>query len=49
MNDLLQTQLFGSYFSSLSAHSYSHDLSKEPKSVLKLLGFRFGLYPRTDS
>ena len=49
MNDLLQTQLFGPYFSSLSAHSYSHDLSKEPKSVLKFQGFRFAPYPRTDS
>ena len=49
MNDLLQTQLFSSYFSSFSAHSYSYDLSNEPKSVLKLLDFHFGPYSRTTS
>ncbi len=42
MNDQLQTQLSGPYFSSFSAHSYSYELSNEPKSVLKLLDFRFG-------
>ena len=49
MNDLLQTQLFGPYFISFSAHSYSYDLSNEPKSVLKLLGFRYGPYSQTAS
>ena len=49
MNDQLQTQLFGPYFSSFSAHSYGYELSNEPKSVLKLLGFRFAPYSRTAS
>ena len=49
MNDQLQTQLFGPYFSSFSAHSYCYELSNEPKSVLKLLGFRFDPYCRTGS
>jgi hypothetical protein len=49
MNDQLQTQLFGPYFSSFSAHSYSYELSNELKSVLKLLAFRFGPYSRTTS
>ncbi len=49
MNDRLQTQLFGPYFSSFSAHNYSYELSNEPKSVLKLLDFRFGPYSRTGS
>ena len=30
MNDRLQTQLFGPYLSSFSAHSYSYELSNEP-------------------
>ena len=49
MNDRLQILHFGPYFSSFSAHSYSYELSNEPKSVLKILGFRFGLYSRTAS
>ena len=44
MNDRLQTQLFGPDFSSFSAHSYGYDPSNEPKSVLKLLDFRFDPY-----
>ena len=47
MNDQLQTQLSGTYFSSFSAHSYCYELSKELKSVLKLLDFRYGPYSRT--
>ena len=39
MNGRLQTQLFGPYFSSFSAHNYCYVLSNEPKSGLKLLGF----------
>ncbi len=42
MQDRLQTQLFGPYFGSFSAHSYGYELSNDPKSVLKLLDFRFG-------
>jgi hypothetical protein len=49
MNDRLQTQLFGPYFSSFSAHSYSYGLTNGPKSVLKLLDFRFDTYFRTAS
>jgi hypothetical protein len=49
MNDRLQTQLFGPYSSSFSAHSYCYELSHEPQSVLKLPGFRFGPYSRTAS
>ena len=49
MNARLQTQLFGPYFSSFSAHSYGYELSNEPKSDLKLPGFRFGPYSRTGS
>jgi hypothetical protein len=49
MNERLQTQLFGPYFSSFSAHSYCYELSIEPKSVLKLLDFRFGSYSRIAS
>ncbi len=49
MNARLQTQLFGPYFSFFSAHSYGYELSNEPKSVLKLPGFRFGPYSRTGS
>ena len=41
MRARLQTQLFGAYFGSLSAHSYGDELSNEPKSVHKLLDFRF--------
>ncbi len=42
MRDRLQTQLFGPYFGSFSAHSYGYELSNDPQSVLKLLDFRFG-------
>ena len=42
MKDRLQTQLFGPYFPSFSAHSYGYELSNDPKSVCKLLDFRFG-------
>ncbi len=49
MNARLQAQLFGSHFSSFSAHSYGYELSNEPKSDLKLLGFRFDPYSRTGS
>ena len=42
MRDRLQTQLFGPYFGSFSAHSYGYELSNDPKSVLNLLDFRFG-------
>jgi len=49
MNARLQTQLFGPYFSSFSAHSYGYELSNEPKFDLKLPGFRFGPYSRTGS
>jgi hypothetical protein len=49
MNDRLQTQLFGPYFSSFSAHNYSYELSHEPKSVLKLLDFHFDPYSRIAS
>ncbi len=42
MQDRLQTQLFGPYFGSFSAHNYGYELSNDPKSVLKLLDFRFG-------
>ena len=41
MRDRLQTQLFGPYFGSFSAHSYGYELSNDPKSVIKLLDFRF--------
>ncbi len=37
------------YKPSFSAHSYGYELSNEPKSVLKLLDFRFGPYCRTAS
>ena len=49
MSDRLQTQLFGPYFNSFSAHSYSYEQSNESKSVLKLLDFRFGPYSRIAS
>jgi len=49
MNDRLQTQLFGSYFSSFLPHSYGYEAANELKSALKLLGFRFGPYSRTGS
>ena len=42
MRDRLQTQLFGPYLVSFSAHSYGYELSNDPRSVLKLLDFRFG-------
>ena len=42
MRDRLRTQLFGPYFGSFSAHSYSYELSNDPKSVRKLLDFRIG-------
>ena len=42
MRDRLQTQLFGPYFDSFSAHSYGYELSNDPKSVRKLLNFPFG-------
>ena len=42
MRDRLKTQLFGRYFGSFSAHSYGYELSNDPKSVRKLLDFRFG-------
>jgi hypothetical protein len=47
MNDQLQTELFGPYFSSFLAHSYSHELSNDPKPVLKHLNFHIGPYYRT--
>jgi len=49
MNDRLQTQLFGPYSSSFLPHSYGYEAANELKSVLKLLGFRFGPYSRTNS
>jgi len=49
MNDQLQAQQSGPYFSSFSAHSYCYELSNELKSVLKLLDFRYGPYYRTAS
>ena len=49
MNDQLQAQLSGPYFSSFLAHNYSYELSNEPKFVLKLLGFRFGPHSRSAS
>jgi len=49
MNDQLQNQQSGPYFSSFSANSYCYELSKELKSVLKLLAFRYGPYSRTAS
>jgi hypothetical protein len=49
MRARLQTQLFGPDFSSFSAHSYGYELSNDPKSGLKLLDFRYGLYSRTAS
>ena len=42
MRARLQTQLFGQDFGSFSAHSYGYELSNDPKSVRKLLDFRFG-------
>ena len=45
----LQIQLFGPYFSSFSAHSYSYEPSNELKSVLKQSNFRFGPYSPTGS
>ena len=41
MRARLQSQLFGQYFGSFSAHSYGYELSNDPKPVLKLLDFRF--------
>jgi hypothetical protein len=49
MNDRLQTQQFGPYFSSFLPHSYGYEAANELKSVLKLLDFRFGPYSRTGS
>ncbi|MDF1579689.1 MAG: hypothetical protein P1P74_02795 [Desulfuromonadales bacterium] len=49
MNDRLQTQLFGSYFSSFLPHSYGYEAANELKSALKLLDFRCGPYSRTGS
>ncbi len=49
MIDQLQIQLSGPYFSSFSAHSHCYELSKELKSVLKLLNFRYGPNSRTAS
>ena len=49
MNDRLQTQPFGPYLSSFLAHNYSYELSNDPKSVLKILDFRFAPYSRTAS
>ncbi len=49
MNARLQTELFGPYFSSVSAHIYGYELSNEPNSDFKLPGFRFGPYSRTGS
>ena len=49
MNDQLQTQLFGSNFSTFSAQNYNYELSNELKAVLKLLDFRLGPYSRTGS
>ena len=49
MIDQLQSQLFGPYLSSFSAHSHCYELSNELKSALKLLTFRYGPYFRTDS
>jgi hypothetical protein len=49
MIDQLQAQLSGPYPSSFSTHSYCYELSNELKSVLRLLGFRFGPYSRTAS
>ncbi len=45
----LQIQLFGPYFSSFSAHSYSYEPSNELKFVLKQTNFRFGPYCPKDS
>ena len=45
----LQIKLSGPYSSSFSTHSYCYELSKELKSVLKLLDFRYGPYSRTAS
>ena len=42
MRARLQTQLFSQYFGSFSAHSHGYELSSDPKSVRKLLDFRFG-------
>ena len=42
MRARLQTQLFDPYWGSFSAHSYGYELSNDPKSVRKLLGFRIG-------
>jgi len=47
IQDRLQSQLFGPYFSSFLAHSYGYELSNEIKSVLKLQAFRFDPYSRT--
>jgi len=49
MNDRLQNQLFGSYFGSFLPHSSVYEAANEPKSALKLLGFRFSPYSRTAS
>ncbi len=37
------------YKPSCLAHIYGYECSNEPKSVLKLLDFRFGLYCRAAS
>ena len=42
MRAQLKIQLFGPYYGSFSAHSYGYELSNDPKSVRKLLDFRFG-------
>jgi len=42
MRGWLQTQLFGPYPSSYLALSYGDEFSNDPKSVLKLLDFRYG-------
>jgi len=49
MNGRLQTQLFGSYFSSFLPHSYGYEAANELKSARKPLDFRFGPYSRTGS
>ena len=46
---LLHIRLYGPYFSSFSAHSYSYEPSNELKSVLKYPNFRFGPYSQTGS
>ncbi len=46
---LLHIRLYGPYFSSFSAHSYSYEPSNELKSVLNLPDFRFGQNSPTGS